>query len=174
MLLRVVMKTLALSVMFTFTACAIDDPPTEGDPETPTETAPADRVSVRGGLDEAPASRHELVEANTGGVPGTGCTIKSELNSVGFGNWQSIGGVSCGVVRNERVQVCVQWLVTGGWQTPWCQDSGYVRNKWEISEVTFSPLNYSPRWYRTRTWVSADGNTAALLSDSKYLGTIPE
>jgi hypothetical protein len=46
--------------------------------------------------------------------------------------------------------------------------------KGTFTSIDFNPRAYSSRWYKTRTWVNADGHTAWLDSDGQYLGTVPE
>jgi hypothetical protein len=123
---------------------------------------------------ESAAGTGTTSEAITGPVPGTGCYIDSQLYSKGYGTWEAHGGVGCGAERNESVEICVMWLVTGGWQYVWCTTTPVYHETSTFTSIDFNPRAYSPRWYKTRTWVNADGHTAWLDSDGQYLGTVPE
>lgn len=85
--------------------------------------------------------------------------------SPGYNNMSGYGEVQCNTTRSIAINVCLQQLVTGGWQNVYCTGQSVYEHASYIYGSTYSvwyPVN--GRWYRTwdRGW--ADGTTNTYTS----------
>ncbi|HEY5091062.1 MAG TPA: hypothetical protein VIK30_13880 [Polyangia bacterium] len=78
------------------------------------------------------------------------------MPGIGGGWWQGQGTVSCPLSTSETVQVCVQDLVTGGWQNYSCGSAGGWNGQ-TTARSNFYPYQYSNRYWRVWTWAAVSG-----------------
>jgi hypothetical protein len=99
-----------------------------------------------------------------------GCTLAAFTpgTTPGFGAPRAAGGVvSCPSWRSSRqLQVCMQQLVTGGWQTlQWTCSYTNSNQGFADTEISASvPYYTAGRWYRSWAWGDVDGANTAVVS----------
>jgi hypothetical protein len=78
------------------------------------------------------------------------------------------GTLNCPSSHRIQLKVCMQQLVTGGWQTlDWtCQVSAFEPSQGFSTNVTSKSVPYytANRWYRSWAWGYADGANTAVVS----------
>jgi hypothetical protein len=94
-----------------------------------------------------------------------GCSFNPET-PIGWERSAAVG-VGCNTNNHVQVQVCLQQLVTGGWETI---DFTCADYDWYGSAVTWAyrshqvPYWTAGRWYRSWAWIDSGGHTASGAS----------
>jgi hypothetical protein len=99
-----------------------------------------------------------------------GCTLTADVpgHTPGFYAPRAAGGtIKCPSWRNNiQLQVCMQQLVSGGWQTMhWtCTYTGTVSGL-GVSAISYNVSYYTAgRWYRSWAWGDVNGANTAIVS----------
>lgn len=92
-------------------------------------------------------------------IGGSGCDLHAYLPSHQSGiQWYASGEISCNTSSNLDIQVCMQQLVSGGWQTIGSSCTSGSSMGLVTKDITSESYDVSltlRRWYRTWDWGSA-------------------
>lgn len=87
-----------------------------------------------------------------------GCTVTASISQQ---NRNGFGEISCGGAAKASIEVyvCLNQLVTGGWQTLNWTCSDFAENNGHYAYAWTAPVPYwtTNRWYNTQVWVRVNG-----------------
>lgn len=158
---RTMMAVLSSVSLFALGACGEPTRLTDSNPE------PAEYQKQN----ELTDSNAESVKYHPDDIALGDCTLRAwKPNGHAGDPMRSWGEIDCPRNESVEVQVCMQQLITGGWQTmEWsCVTHSPPGGVGDLTGVASQPVPYytNGRWYRTWAWGYASGATNTTLSNT--------